>query len=204
MPELTWSSLPIEPFAGLAAEPLVLVVLVGWGVAEALVLPVVPDVLIGLLVLAAPWSIGPLLGAAVAGGVAGSLVGWWLLRRRPDVARRLLEIQPALGRPGLDAAVERLRARGLVAGFAQVGPGLPLKAYLHALHVLAPGTSGAVVAGLALVNRLARLGPPALAFAALHPFAVGWPPALLAAVWIVGWTAFYVAYWVARDPGRRA
>ena len=204
MPELTWSSLPIEPFASLAAEPLVLVVLIGWGVAEALVLPVVPDVLIGLLVLAAPWSIGPLLGAAVAGGVAGSLVGWWLLRRAPDLTRRVLAIQPALGRPGLDDAADRLRRRGLVAGFAQIGPGLPLKAYLHALGVTAPETSGAVVAGLALVNRLARLGPPALAFAALHPFAVGWPPPLLAAVWIVGWTAFYVAYWVARDPGRRS
>ena len=204
MPEPTWSSLPIEPFASLAAEPLIVVLVVGWGVAEALFLPIVPDVLIGLLVLAAPWSIGPLLGAAVAGGVAGSLVGWWLLRREPDIARRALEIQPALGRPGLDAAADRLRRRGLLAGFAQVGPGLPLKAYLHALRVIAPATRGAVVAGLALVNRVARLGPPALAFAALHPFAVSWPPMLLARVLIGGWTAFYLAYWVVRDPRRGA
>lgn len=204
MPELTWSALPIEPFATLAAEPVILIVLVGWGVAEALFLPVVPDVLIGLLVLAAPWLIGPLLGATVAGGVAGSLAGWWLLRRAPDLAHRVLEIQPALGRPGLDEAAERLRRRGLIAGFAQIGPGLPLKAYLHALRSVAPGTSSAVVATLALVNRLARLAPVALAFAALHPFAVGWPPALLGTAWIGGWTAFYVAYWVARDPRRRA
>ena len=50
---------PIEPFATFAAAPLVLVILVVWGVGEALVLPVVPDVLIGLLVLAAPSQIGP-------------------------------------------------------------------------------------------------------------------------------------------------
>jgi hypothetical protein len=38
----------------------------------------------------------------------------------------------------------------------------------------------------------------------IEPFAtVAWPPALLAIVWIGGWTAFYVAYWIARDPRRR-
>jgi len=203
MPELTWSALPIEPFATLAAEPLIVVLLVAWGVGEALFLPVVPDVLLGLLVLAAPWQLGPLLGAAVVGGVAGAVAGWWLLRARRSLADLVLALQPGLGRSGLDQAADRVRRRGPLAAFAQVGPGLPLKAYLHALAVVAPATTPAEVAGLAFVNRLARLGPVALVFAALHPFAIGWPPILLAIAWIGGWIAFYLAYWMARDPRRR-
>jgi len=202
MPELTWSALPIEPFATLAAEPLILVLLVMWGVGEALFLPVVPDVLLGLLVLAAPWELGPLLGAAIVGGVAGAGAGWWLLRERRSLAERVLALQPGLGPRGLAEGADRVRRRGPLAAFAQVGPGLPLKAYLHALAAVAPTTTPLNVAGLAVVNRLARLGPVALAFAALHPFAVGWPPVLLAVAWVGGWMAFYVAYWVARDPRR--
>jgi membrane protein YqaA with SNARE-associated domain len=195
-------SVPIEPFATLAATPLVLLLLVAWGVGEAVVLPIVPDVLIGLLVLAAPGQTAPLLGAAVAGGVGGALIDWWLLRRHPALVARILMTQPALGRPGLDAAEQRLRDRGLGVGFSQVGPGLPLKAYLHALGAVAPDSGVRRVAALTFVNRVARLGPPALVFAALHPLAVGWPPLALAVAWTGGWTTFYLAYWIARDPRR--
>lgn len=203
MPDLaTWLSVPIEPFASLAADPLVLILLLAWGAGEALFLPVVPDVLLGLLVLAAPWQLGPLLLAAVAGGVSGAVAGWWLLLERPSLVRRVLAAQPGLGRRGLDQAEERVSRQGPLRAFAQVGPGLPLKAYLHAVGVIAPATPPWTIAGLALVNRLARLGPVAIAFAVLHPFAVGWPPALLGVAWVAGWALFYGAYWVARDPGR--
>jgi membrane protein YqaA with SNARE-associated domain len=204
MPDMGLFAIPIEPFATLAAEPWILIVLAAWGFGEALLLPVVPDVLIGLLVLAAPWQVGPLLGAAVVGGVAGSIPAWWLLRRRPGVAGRILAAQPGLGDRGLAEAEDRLQRRGLVAGFAQLGPGLPLKAYLHALAIRGPATGTATVAGLALVNRLTRLGPVALVFAALHPVAVAmaWSAALLTILWLAGWTAFYVAYWIARNPRR--
>ncbi len=194
---------PIEPFASLAAAPLIVLLLVAWGAGEAIVLPIVPDVLIGLLVLAAPGQLGVLLGAAVLGGAVGATVDWWLLRRRPGLVDRMLAVQPALGQPGLDEAAERIRRHGLLVGFAQVGPGLPLKAYLHGLATMAPGSPTPRVVGLAVVNRLARRGPVAIAFALLHPLAVGMPPMLIGLVWIAGWTAFYLAYWVARDPRRR-
>ncbi len=202
MPDLTAFSVPIEPFASIAASPIVLVILGAWGIGEALVFPIVPDVLVGLLVLAAPWRLAPLLGAAILGGAAGALVGWWLRRHRPLVFERVLRAQPGLGEPGLAEAEARLRGRGPLGGFAQVGPGLPLKAYIHALAVIAPATLPATVVGLALVNRLTRLGPAAVGFAALHPWAIGWSPVWLAVVWVGGWAVFYIAYWIAREPRR--
>jgi hypothetical protein len=92
----------------------------------------------------------------------------------------------------------------VVGGFAQIGPGLPLKAYLHALATVAPRQPARSVAGLALVNRLTRLVPVTLVFAALHPIAdaSGWPSTTLGAVYAAGWVVFYGAYWRARDPRR--
>ena len=192
----------LAPFAAIAGSPAILLVLAAWGFAEAIVAPVVPDVLLGILLLAAPWPIVPLLSAAILGGVVGALADWWLLAHRPAFVHRLLAIQPGLGRPGLAEAETRLRQRGIAPGFAQIGPGLPLKAYLGALARVAPETRSLDVAGLALVNRVARLGPVALAFAALHPVAVasGWSAAVIGLVYVVGWTLFYAAYWIRRDP----
>jgi membrane protein YqaA with SNARE-associated domain len=195
----------LAPFAAIAAEPLTWLVLVAWGFAEAIVAPVVPDVLIGILVLAAPWQLGPLLSAAILGGVGGAAAFWRLRRRRPEIIERFLAIQPGLGRPGLAEAEERLRRRGVLAGFAQVGPGLPLKAYLAALATIDPERPVVEVAALAAINRLARLAPVAVAFALLHPVAVAadWGAPTIAAVYIAGWALFYAAYWTRRDPRRR-
>jgi membrane protein YqaA with SNARE-associated domain len=194
----------LEPFAAVAESPWILAVLVAWGVGEALVLPVVPDVLIGILAMAAPERAPVLLGAAILGGVLGALATWRMDTAHPAIGERVLALQPGLGRRGLDAAERRLRERGLVAGFAQIGPGLPLKAYLHALAAVSPRQPDRTVAGLALLNRLTRLGPVTLVFAALHPIVVssGWSAAMLAVVYAAGWILFYAAYWTARDPRR--
>jgi len=194
----------LEPYAALAASPWIVVVLFAWGAGEALVLPVVPDVLIGILAMAAPERAPVLLGAAILGGVLGALIAWRMDSGSPATGERVLALQPGLGRRGLDAAERRLRQRGLVGGFAQVGPGLPLKAYVHALAAVAPGESPAKVAALALVNRMTRLVPVTLVFAVFHPLAQSsdWSPALLAAVYATGWIVFYAAYWIARDPRR--
>jgi len=194
----------LEPFAAVAESPWVLVVLFAWGAGEALVLPVVPDVLIGILALAAPERAPVLLGAAILGGVLGALLAWRMDTTRPATAERVLRLQPGLGRRGLAEDESRLRQHGLLAGFAQIGPGLPLKAYLHALAAVAPRLPARLVAGLALVNRLTRLVPVTVVFAALHPIAAssGWSAGTLAAVYVAGWVGFYAAYWIARDPRR--
>ena len=195
----------LQPFAAIAAQPTIWLVLVAWGFAEALVAPIVPDVLIGILALAAPWELAPLLSAAILGGVGGAAAFWRLRRTRPDVVGRFLAIQPGLGRRGLAEAEERLRRRGVVRGFAQIGPGLPLKAYLAAMATIDPERPMVEVMALAAVNRLARLAPVAVAFALLHPVAVAadWDEPAIAAVYIAGWALFYAAYWTRRDPSRR-
>ena len=197
---------PTEPFAVLPSEPAILALLVLWGIGEAVVLPVVPDVLIGFLLLAAPRQIVPVLAAAIGGGVIGSVAGWWLLRHRPRLVERVLAVQPGLGRPGLEEAEGRLRQRGSWRAFAQIGPGLPLKAYLHAQADVAPATGWPERVGLAFVNRLARLGPVAIAFALASPLVSSAPstPAGFAIVYGAAWTAFYLAYWIVRDSRRRS
>lgn len=196
---------PLEPISALAGSGVVLLVLVAWGAGEAILLPIVPDVLIGLLALASPDRASALLGAAVLGGVAGAEADWWLVRRRTALVDRLLAWQPALGRAGIAAAERRLRDLGLIRGFAQLGPGLPLKAYLRALRTVAPASTIADVAGLAVTNRLARLGPVTIGFVLLNPVeaTIRWPPGLVIGLYTVGWAIFYPAYWIWRDPRRR-
>src|SRR5438876_7300326 len=73
-----------------AASPLVLLILLAWGFGEALLLPLVPDVLIGILALAAPDHVWVLLGAAIAGGVVGAVTAWPPLLARPMMMERIL------------------------------------------------------------------------------------------------------------------
>ena len=73
--------------ATLADSPWILVILFAWGAAEALVLPVVPDVLIGILAMAAPERAPVLLAAAILGGVLGALIPVLTLFFRQPKAR---------------------------------------------------------------------------------------------------------------------
>jgi membrane protein YqaA with SNARE-associated domain len=197
-----------EPYAIFAASATAGLLLAVWAMGEAIVLPVVPDVLLGILVLAAPAQSPMLFAITVAAAVAGALVLWALLRHRPGLARRLIEAQPALGESGLREASDRLARRGPLRGFAQLGAGLPLKAYLAALARLAPATGYGPVAAYALVNRVARIGPPTVAFALAAPLVAqlgaGVDPALFGAVYFLGWGLFYAGYWRWRDPRRRS
>ena len=49
-----------------------------WAVAEALVWPIIPDVLLGLLVIARPHRGPKTLTAAIVGSAAAFLLRWWL------------------------------------------------------------------------------------------------------------------------------
>lgn len=165
-----------------------------WAAAEAIVLPIVPDVGLCLLVLAAPRTVGRLFLAVVAGALVGTmlLAGWSMAA--PDAARAML-----LGLPGIDAAiladVDATVAEQGLSGFAQLGPGAPLKVYTEA-WIGQGGDVPGLLAG-AILNRLTRIGP-----AVLVAVAIGWRfrrwirskarPILFA--YVVFWILVYALY----------
>jgi hypothetical protein len=166
----------------------------GWGIAEAIALPVVPDVALYLLALAAPRQAGRLFAAAVAGAVAGSAMLAGLTIVEPDAARSLILAVPGVD-PAMVAAAERAIAGGDVLGFVGFGPGTPLKVYTLA-WALAGGSSLLLVLGV-VINRLTRMGPGVLVTAFIGAVAPGFlrrheRPVL--AIYVGLWVATYVLY----------
>ena len=187
--------------AALASSWWVALLFFAWGVAEATIQPIVPDVGLGFLALATPAALGMPLAAAIVGGVTGAVLLAILHERRRDAVDRIMSLQPGLGARGMDDARDRRRRRGWAA-FAQVGPGLPLKAYVVAYLGDHPDAGLPGIAGLAAVNRFTRIVPVVAAFAVIGALA---RPLDLDAVpvgtaYAFGWTVFYAAYWWIRRP----
>ena len=190
-----------EPAATvLATAPVVLALLAAWAVGEAIALPIVPDVGVGILALGTPAALGWPLAAVIAGGVAGALVFARLRTSRPASVRRLLAAQPGLGPHGLASARDRVRRVGSRRAFAQLGPGLPLKAWIDAQLDLHPSTGARELATLALINRLTRIVPVVAAFTAIGLVVrpPGLPASLVMSVYVAGWVAFYGVFWWSR------
>jgi hypothetical protein len=158
----------ISAFAGATAA----VILVGgWAFGEAIVLPVVPDVALALLALAV------LTGAA------------------PGQVDAMLRALPAID-GGTMAAVDAELAEEGVAGFAQFGPGPPLKAYTVS-WVEAGGGMLSLLAGVVL-NRVTRIGPVVLIAALAGWLVPSWlrkHERVVIPAYVVAWTAFYALYW---------
>jgi hypothetical protein len=184
------------------ADPAILAILLLWGFGEAVALPIVPDVLLGLLAIATPAALGLPLVVAITGGLLGAIVLAQLRRRRPGLVDRILDLQPDLGARGMADAHRRIVERGATRAFAQVGPGLPLKAYVVALVDARPSLDEPRLFGLALLNRATRIVPVVAAFAVVGQLArsVGASPSAAAPVYVVGWTVFYLAFWWSRRP----
>jgi len=182
----------IERFAG--SRPAI--ALIGaWAFGEAIVLPVVPDVALALLALAAPRRAAALFGAVIVGAVAGSIV----LAAAASAAPGRLDAM-LLTLPGIDAdtvaTVDAHLAADGVLGFAQVGPGPPLKVYTVA-WTAAGGSWPGLVLGV-LLNRVTRIGPVVLVAALAGRLFPGWlrrHERLVIPGYAVAWTAFYAIYW---------
>ncbi|MDP9483132.1 MAG: hypothetical protein M3P84_07925 [Chloroflexota bacterium] len=185
------------PFSALerwAGRPIGWWLVAGWAMAEALVFPIVPDVLLCLLVLAAPRRVVVLFLAVVVGALAGSYVLYAIAVARPDVATAMVLAVPGV-RPEMLAEAVALMATGDPTAMANFGPGTPLKVDTVA-WAMGSGGPGGLAIGV-VVNRLSRVGPVVLVAAA-----IGWlaPNALrrwqrpviggYAALWLV----FYAWY----------
>jgi hypothetical protein len=177
-----------------ARRPAAVVTMGIWGAAEAIVLPIVPDVGLCLLVLAAPRRTLLLFAAVVIGAIAGTLVMAAFALQAPDAARALLLAIPAVD-PALLASADQSLARDGVAGFAQLGPGVPLKVYT--VEWLAQGGDiGGLLVGTVL-NRITRIGPALIVAAVIGQFAGSWlrrHPRLTLAAYAAFWILVYVAY----------
>lgn len=143
-----------------------LVLVGGWAFAEAIFLPIVPDVVIGLLALVAPRRLPALFAVLVVGALAGTAVLYALTLANPGAVQAML-----LSLPGIHpATLEQSRAvvaDGAPMSIALVGPGTPLKVYTYA-WATGPATPLALAVG-AVLNRITRILGPLLLLAA-----VGW------------------------------
>jgi hypothetical protein len=189
--------------AALVLEPWVALLFLAWGIAEATAQPIVPDAGLGFLALATPLALGWPMVSAIAGGVVGAILLVGLARRAPDLVERMLRAQPGLGRDGRADARARVARRGWRA-FAQIGPGLPLKAYI-VTWLEAHDNGLPTLVGLALVNRLTRIVPVVAAFAMVgivaRPLQI--PIAIVLVAYVGGWIGFYAAFWSRRRSPRQ-
>jgi len=181
----------LERFAGTRRAT---VLIGGWGMAEAIAFPVVPDVALYLLAMAAAKHAARLFAAAIVGAVAGSAVLAALTTVDPDAARSLMLAIPGIS-PQMLQAAERALAGGDVLGFVGFGPGTPVKVYIVA-WILTGGSPPLLAIGV-VVNRLTRMGPGVLVTAMIGALAPGFlrrHERLVLAIYIGLWVLTYVLY----------
>jgi 1-acyl-sn-glycerol-3-phosphate acyltransferase len=185
----------IDRLATLARSPRGLLLVALWACAEAVLFPVVPDVVLLPLVAAAPRAAPRLVLALFAGALVGSAILAGLVLADPVRVGSLLAALPGMDATTLPAVEAEVTARG-AAAFAAFGPGVPLKVYTTAWIV--DGGSPIVLAGAVVVNRVTRIGPGFLIAAAIGWFA----PARLRRheriamlAYALGWIGLYLVYW---------
>jgi hypothetical protein len=170
-------------------------VLIGaWGMAEAIAFPVVPDVALYLLAMAAPKHAARLFAAAIVGALAGAAVLAGLTTVDPDAASSLMLAIPGIN-PQMPQAAERAMAGGDVLAFVGFGPGTPVKVYIVA-WILAGGSPLLLAVGV-IVNRLTRMGPGVLVTAvvgSLAPRFLRRHERLVLAIYGGLWVLTYVLY----------
>jgi hypothetical protein len=187
--------LPFRRLEALALGRAGLAVVAVWAFAEAIALPIIPDIIVGLLALVMPCRAVRLFVAMTLGSLAGSAVLWLASAAAPDAVRAMLLALPAIHPPMLaDAA--RAVAAGDPLSIAQFGPGTPLKVYTFA-WAIGPGSPIGLAGGIVL-NRIARVGPVVLVLAILGSAAPAFLrrfDRLVLAVYAVAYVALYAAYW---------
>jgi hypothetical protein len=165
-----------------------------WGVAEAIVFPVVPDVLLCLLALVVPDRAARLFAAAIAGALVGSALLYLFALAFPAGAESLVLAVPGISSSMLDAARAAVGG-GSPLALAGVGFGIPLKVYTVA-WAGGPAAPLALLVGV-VANRLTRIGPDVVVAWALGRLAPDWlrrhDRAVLAA-YALFWLLVYAFY----------
>ena len=159
-----------------------------WGVAEALFFPVVPDVGVALLAVAAPSRFLPLAFASTAGSVAGGAVsyalgptpaGAWLLANAPLVTDRMRQ-----------HALDALSSGGASPLIGQPWTGIPFKVFGYQAAGAGVGLGSFVATSLA--GRGFRILLAGAVFAG-----AAWAPNRLLPGWVERLYAFFVVAFLA-------
>ena len=192
----------LDRIAGVAADRRGVILVGSWAFAEAIALPVVPDIALGLLALAAPRHALRLFVVLVVTALAGTAVLYAVAVAAPDAASALLTALPGIDAATLDAARQAV-AGGDPTAVAGFGPGMPLKVYTVA-WATGPASPAALALGVVL-NRVTRVGPVVLALAVLGRLAPAFlrrHERLVLVVYAAAWVAVYVLY-LGLVPGLR-
>jgi hypothetical protein len=167
----------------------------GWGFAEAVLFPIVPDVALGVLVLVVPLRLPALFAALVVGALAGSAALYAASLAAPDAIASALLALPAIP-PSMLADARTAVADGGLLSMTLQPPGTPLKVYTWAWAVEANGP--VALAGAVVVNRVVRILPAALVLAAVGyvaPRLVRRFDRLVLAAYAVFYVVAYAVYW---------
>jgi membrane protein YqaA with SNARE-associated domain len=185
----------IDRLAALARSRRGLVLVAAWACAEAVLLPVVPDVIVLPLVAAAPRATPRLVGALLTGALVGSVFLVWLVLADPDRVRSLFLVLPGLDAATIRGAEADIATNG-AAAFAAFGPGVPVK--VDTLAWVTAGGSPLVLAAAVALNRLTRIGPGIILAAIVGRLAPQWLRRhewSAIAGYVAGWVALYLVYW---------
>lgn len=186
---------PFGRISEIAAGRSGLLLVGGWAFAEAIVWPIVPDVVLGLFALVAPRQLPRLFLALIVGAMLGTAVLYALATVASDAVASMLVALPGITPNMLVAAREQV-AGGDPVSIALFGPGTPLKVYTWA-WATGPATPLALAAGVVL-NRITRIAPGVIALAVVGLLAPGFlrrHHRMVLALYALFYVVTYAVYW---------
>lgn len=171
----------------------------GWGLAEALLFFIVPDVWLGLVALYAPRRMLITLMAIVLGAIAGATALYVATLALGDGLSDVIVALPGISGADLSQAQAELADQGPIAFLNGILAALPVKVYIHAAALDGIGLAQVIV--FTVLNRIERLLVFGLIMALLgwlgRPLVRRWPRGCLA-LYGVAWIIFYAGFLLGR------
>jgi membrane protein YqaA with SNARE-associated domain len=165
-----------------------------WGIAEATVFFIVPDVLITRAALGSLRN-GLLTAAvAIAGALVGGAISYEWGKADLATARHVLDALPAISIGMLDHAQQALASDGMFAAFIGSFSGVPYKVF--AVHAASPGITLPVFVLASIPVRGVRFVLLAAVARGFARYVVpGWSVRRVQWAWAGAWVVNYGIYW---------
>jgi len=175
-------------------EPRLYLAAFAWGMAEAMLLFVVPDVLLTWIALRDRRRALDASLAATAGAICGGLLMAVLGHAHPHAMHAWLERVPAVNASLIDQARQAMHRHGGLALVEGAFTGVPYKLFAAQAH--AAGLSLPALLIWTVPARLVRFVLLALvANAVARWLRARTHPVVVVAVWALAWSAHYALYW---------